>query len=65
MISVIVFLACLIITGTYAKLAYKSNQLTPEQATAVMGKKLFDRYVPQSQTPTAPALKYEDFYKQM
>jgi len=32
MISVVVFLACLIITGTYAKLAYKSNQLTPEQA---------------------------------
>ena len=43
----------------------EKGELTPEQATAVMGKKLFDRYVPQSQTPTAPALKYEDFYKQM
>jgi hypothetical protein len=43
----------------------EKGELTPEQATTVIGKKLFDRYVPQSQTPAAPALRYEDFYKQM
>jgi hypothetical protein len=44
----------------------EKGEMTAEQATAIMGKKLFDTYVPQSETPNKkPALKYEDFYKQM
>jgi hypothetical protein len=44
----------------------EKGEITAEQATAEMGKKLFDKYVPQSETPNkTPALKYEDFYKQM
>jgi hypothetical protein len=44
----------------------EKGELTAEQATVIMGKKLFDTYVPQSETPNkTPALKYEDFYKQM
>jgi len=44
----------------------EKGELTAEQATAIIGKKLFDTYVPQSETPNkTPALKYEDFYKQM
>ena len=44
----------------------EKGEMTAEQATAIIGKKLFDTYVPQSETPNKkPALKYEDFYKQM
>jgi hypothetical protein len=44
----------------------EKGELTADQATAIMGKKLFDTYVPQSETPNkTKAMKYEDFYKQM
>ena len=44
----------------------EKGEITPEQATTVIGQKLHQRYLPQE--PTAPAtastMSYEDFYKQ-
>jgi len=43
----------------------EKGEITPEQATTVIGQKLHQRYLPQ-ETQTAPAstMSYEDFYKQ-
>jgi len=43
----------------------EKGQITPEEASALVGKKLFNRFVPQSTTPVqAPTMSYEDYYKQ-
>ena len=40
------------------------GEITPEQATQVVGAKLSQRFVPSLATPQAPTMSYEDFYKQ-
>jgi hypothetical protein len=40
------------------------GEITPEQATQVVGAKLSQRFVPSLETPQAPTMSYEDFYKQ-
>jgi len=44
----------------------EKGEITPEQATQVIGRKLHQRYIPeQSQPqPQAPTLTYEEYYKQ-
>jgi len=39
------------------------GEITPEQATQVVGAKLSQRFVPSLATPQAPTMSYEDFYK--
>jgi hypothetical protein len=44
------------------------GEMTAEQASAIVGQQLFNRYVPQAidsnAPPPAPKMSYEDFYKQ-
>jgi hypothetical protein len=42
------------------------GEITPEAATQVIGQKLSQRYIPEqtNQAPQAPAMSYEDYYKQ-
>jgi hypothetical protein len=44
------------------------GEMTTEQASAIIGQKMFNRFVPQSlnpnSTPEAPRMNYEDYYKQ-
>ena len=44
------------------------GEMTPEQASAVVGQQLFSRFVPHAinsnAAPPAPRMSYEDFYKQ-
>jgi hypothetical protein len=44
------------------------GEITAEQASAIVGQQLFNRYVPQALDANAPApapkMSYEDFYKQ-
>ena len=44
----------------------EKGEITPEQATTVIGQKLHQRYLPQEAqaTPAASTMSYEDFYKQ-
>ena len=44
----------------------EKGEITPEQATQVIGRKLHQRYIPeQSQSePQAPTLTYEEYYRQ-
>ena len=43
----------------------EKGEITPEQATQVIGRKLHQRYIPeQSQEPQAPTLTYEEYYRQ-
>jgi len=44
----------------------EKGEITPEQATQVIGRKLHQRYIPeQSQSePQAPTLSYEEYYRQ-
>jgi hypothetical protein len=46
----------------------EKGEITPEQATQLIGRKLHQRYIPeQSQSesqPQAPTLTYEEYYKQ-
>ena len=41
----------------------EKGEITPEQATTVIGHKLHQRYIPQEAQP-APTMSYEEFYKQ-
>ena len=41
------------------------GEITPEEATQIVGRKLHQRYIPeQSQPAEAPALTYEEYYRQ-
>ena len=40
------------------------GEITPEQATQIVGTKLSQRFVPSLATPQAPTMSYEDYYKQ-
>lgn len=45
----------------------EKGEITPEQATQVIGRKLHQRYIPeqsQPQEPQAPTLTYEEYYRQ-
>ena len=43
----------------------EKGEITPEQATQVIGQKLHQRYIPeQAQEPQAPTLTYEEYYRQ-
>jgi uncharacterized short protein YbdD (DUF466 family) len=44
----------------------EKGEITPEQATQVIGRKLHQRYIPeQSQSePQAPTITYEEYYRQ-
>jgi len=43
----------------------EKGEITPEQATQLIGRKLHQRYIPeQSQEPQAPTLTYEEYYRQ-
>jgi hypothetical protein len=43
----------------------EKGEITPEQATQIIGQKLHQRYIPeQSQPAEAPALTYEEYYRQ-
>ena len=45
----------------------EKGEITPEQATQVIGHKLHQRYIPeqsQSQQPQAPTMTYEEYYRQ-
>jgi len=44
----------------------EKGEITPEAATQVIGQKLSQRYIPEqtNQTPQAPALSYEEYYRQ-
>ena len=43
----------------------EKGEITPEQATTVIGQKLHQRYLPQEQQQApAPTLTYEEFYRQ-
>ena len=40
------------------------GEITPEQATHIVGTRLSQRFVPDLAQPQAPTLSYEDYYKQ-
>jgi len=40
------------------------GEITPEQATQIVGTKLSQRFVPSLATPQAPTMSYEDYYRQ-
>jgi uncharacterized short protein YbdD (DUF466 family) len=44
----------------------EKGEITPEAATQVIGQKLSQRYIPEvaAQTPQAPTMSYEEFYRQ-
>ena len=44
----------------------EKGEITAEQATAVIGQRLHDRYLPQAPNaaPAAPTMTYEEFYRQ-
>ena len=43
----------------------EKGEITPEQATQIVGRKLHQRYIPeQAQEPQAPTLTYEEYYRQ-
>lgn len=46
----------------------EKGQMTPEQASQIVGQKLFNRFIPNTisgdTTPTAPSMSYEDYYRQ-
>lgn len=39
------------------------GEITPEQATQIVGTKLSQRFVPSLATPQAPTMSYEDYYR--
>jgi hypothetical protein len=46
----------------------EKGEITPEQATTIIGKKLYNRFIPEAvgQTPaepTRPTMSYEEFYR--
>ena len=44
----------------------EKGEITPEQASAVVGKKLYEKFIPQvtENAPAVPTMSYEDYYKQ-
>ncbi len=44
----------------------KKGEITPEQASVVVGKKLYEKFIPQvtENAPPVPTMSYEDYYKQ-
>ena len=45
----------------------EAGEITADQASVVVGQKLYERFVPHvvnGTAPPAPRMKYEDFYKQ-
>ena len=44
----------------------EKGEITPEQATQVIGQKLSQRYIPEQtgQAPVAPTMSYEEYYRQ-
>jgi len=44
----------------------EKGEITAEQASAVVGKKLYDKFIPQvtENAPPVPTMSYEDYYKQ-
>jgi hypothetical protein len=43
----------------------EKGEITPEQATQIVGRKLHQRYIPeQSQETQAPTMTYEEYYRQ-
>jgi uncharacterized short protein YbdD (DUF466 family) len=44
----------------------EKGEITPEQATQVIGQKLSQRYIPEvaAQNPQAPTMSYEEYYRQ-
>jgi len=43
----------------------EKGEITPEQATQIVGQKLYQRYIPEaSQPPQAPSMSYEEYYRQ-
>jgi hypothetical protein len=45
----------------------EKGEITPEQASTIVGQQLFSRFVPQAQAPppAAPRLSYEEYCRQM
>ena len=46
----------------------EKGEMTPEQASTIVGQQLFNRFVPQAQAPAqpqAPRLSYEEYCRQM
>ena len=42
----------------------EKGEITPEQATQIVGQKLHQRYIPDQSQPQAPTMTYEEYYKQ-
>ena len=44
----------------------EKGEITPEQASVVVGKKLYEKFIPQvtENAPPVPTMSYEDYYKQ-
>jgi len=43
----------------------EKGEITPEQASAIVGKKLYEKFLPtQASPPPAPTMSYEDYYQQ-
>jgi len=40
------------------------GEITPEQASTVIGQKLYQKFVPAAGPPPAPTMSYEDYYRQ-
>ena len=51
----------------FLKRKIEKGEMTPEAASAIVGKKLYEKFIPQvtegAPTP-APAMRYEDFYRE-
>ena len=41
----------------------EKGEVTPEQATQIIGQKLYQRYIPEQSHPVAPTMSYEEFYR--
>jgi hypothetical protein len=46
----------------------EKGEITPEEATTIIGKKLYNRFIPEAlgqspSEPTAPKLSYEEYYR--
>ena len=50
----------------HLKRKVERGEITAEQASVIMGKKLYDKFVPQvtENAPPVPTMSYEDYYKQ-
>jgi uncharacterized short protein YbdD (DUF466 family) len=50
----------------HMKRRIEKGEITPEQASVVMGKKLYEKFIPQvtENAPPVPAMTYEQYYRQ-